>query len=310
MTVTASLLGFGVVCLVLLVAEYFSAPVAELRHRYLYTPRGSTKSIPRVIGLGVADGVQLSQIPGHFILALLLHEDDLFFCHGGFNWREIRARVKARIVDGEGLAGGSSITQQLAKNLRNDFTQLSYLLRLFRKRREVLWAMRLEREFSKTEILTLYLNTVRFGPLGVYGLEAAAWQYLGKAPRDLRLEESFFLLGLLPQPLKIVEALRAGDLSLFRFRHSLEKFQDLFRMQVSLFGWGGLEKIESLTSQDAIQVMSAHNAYIPKAFSPELEIALNVRSLMMVDSLRAVAKTFGDRSQQASGSQTEVFKAA
>ncbi|MBO8142838.1 MAG: penicillin-binding protein 1A [Firmicutes bacterium] len=142
--------------------------------------------------------VRLEQIPRHLRDAIVAIEDSRFYEHFGVDLRAIGRAFVAdirRMFGEDGyLQGGSTITQQLAKN-----AFLSHERTLARKLQEVLWAIQIERKYSKAEILETYLNEIYLGP-GVYGVEAASQYYFGKSARDLTLAESALLAGLTRNP--------------------------------------------------------------------------------------------------------------
>ena len=143
--------------------------------------------------------VTYSQIPRHLIDALIATEDVRFFTHRGVDSRSLaRVLFKTILAGKRSSGGGSTITQQLAKNMYGrDKTGMFSIVR--NKVREIILARRLEKTFSKEEILTLYLNTVSFGE-GIFGIEAAALRYFNRKVEDLRIEESAVLVGMLKAP--------------------------------------------------------------------------------------------------------------
>lgn len=138
--------------------------------------------------------VPLSRISPHLRQAVILAEDDSFYEHRGFDWKGIREAAARNVEAGKLQRGGSTITQQLAKNL-----YLSPEKTLLRKVREALLTWSLEQQLSKQRILELYLNVVEWGD-GVYGAEAAARRHFGKAAQDLSREEAALLAAMLPSP--------------------------------------------------------------------------------------------------------------
>ena len=138
--------------------------------------------------------VPFREIPDRVKQAVIAAEDKDFFRHQGLDYQAI---VRAALADFRNRRleqGGSTITQQYVKNV---YTGGKRSLR--RKLREAIIATRLERQFSKTEILEKYLNSVYFGA-GAYGVEAAAQTYFGVPAKDLTLAESATLAGLIPAP--------------------------------------------------------------------------------------------------------------
>ncbi len=138
--------------------------------------------------------VPLTHISPHLSRAVVAAEDASFFLHEGFDWEGIKDAALHNLEAGELTRGGSTITQQLAKNL-----YLSPERSLWRKAREALITRSLEHHLTKTRILELYLNVAEWGR-GVYGAEAAARHHFGKAAADLTAEESAWLAAMLPSP--------------------------------------------------------------------------------------------------------------
>jgi len=126
--------------------------------------------------------------------AVVIAEDDQFFQHPGYDWRAIKEAARVNMRRGRFSRGGSTITMQLARNL-----YLSPEKSLFRKLKEFVIALKLERTLSKQRILELYLNVVEWGN-GVYGAEAAAEHYFGKSAQYLSKGEAAYLASILPRP--------------------------------------------------------------------------------------------------------------
>jgi len=140
--------------------------------------------------------VTYGQLPSTLINALVATEDARFFQHAGIDSRSLfRVIIKSVLLKDRRSGGGSTITQQLAKNMfgRKSSGPLSILII---KTKEAILAHRLEKVLTKEEILTLYLNTVSFGE-NVFGIEAAAGRYFNKKVESLNTEESAVLIGIL-----------------------------------------------------------------------------------------------------------------
>jgi penicillin-binding protein 1A len=145
-------------------------------------------------GLVQGEYVQVGELPNYVTNAFIAIEDRRFRSHFGVDpWGMARA-LFADIREGAFVQGGSTITQQLAKNL---FLKPERTLE--RKIEEVILAFYLESRYSKDEILTLYLNHVYFGA-GVYGIEAAAERFFNKRASDLSLTEAAILAGVVKAP--------------------------------------------------------------------------------------------------------------
>ena len=141
--------------------------------------------------------VRLERLPESLVQAVLAAEDDAFFVHRGLSFTSILRAAWVNMAAGEIRQGGSTITQQLARNL--------YLTRertWGRKHREALLSLALEMRFSKRRILEAYLNEAYFGQRGaqLVGVGAAAHAYFGKSAEQLTLAESALLAGMIRSP--------------------------------------------------------------------------------------------------------------
>lgn len=134
------------------------------------------------------------QISEYLKKAVVAAEDGKFMQHHGFDWEGIQHALESNKDQGQVVAGGSTISQQLAKNLFL-FNQRSFL----RKGQEAIATWMMERMWSKQRILEVYLNSVEFGD-NIYGIEAATQHYFGKSSRSLSREEAIFLAAILPNP--------------------------------------------------------------------------------------------------------------
>jgi len=141
--------------------------------------------------------VPLSQISPYIIKAVLIAEDDKFWRHEGFDYDAIRKALEKDIREKKLKLGGSTITQQLVKNL-----YLSPVKNPGRKMREAIITWRIEKILSKKRILELYLNVVEWGDYGIFGIEAASRHYYGKPASELNAREASMLAAVLPNPRK------------------------------------------------------------------------------------------------------------
>ncbi|PYJ49358.1 MAG: penicillin-binding protein, partial [Verrucomicrobia bacterium] len=138
--------------------------------------------------------VSLSEVSPLFVEAVLTREDVRFYDHKGVDWRGILRALGHDIGSGSAKEGASSITQQLARNsLPLGGRTLS------RKLLEAMVAFRIERQFTKQQILELYVNRIYFGT-GCYGVETASQLYFGKSASKLNLSEAALLAGLIRSP--------------------------------------------------------------------------------------------------------------
>ena len=145
-------------------------------------------------GAFLGDRVRLDEMPDHLPQSVIATEDRRFYYHFGVDPIGLARAMIANYRAGRISQGGSTISQQLAKNL---FLKPERTLR--RKIHEMILAIWLEIKYDKREILQLYMNRVYFGA-GAYGVDAAAVRYFGKSARDVTLAESAMLAGLLKAP--------------------------------------------------------------------------------------------------------------
>ena len=138
--------------------------------------------------------VPLSNISPYLLKAVLIGEDDKFWNHEGFDYEAIQKAIEKDIKAGRFKFGGSTISQQLARNL-----YLSLAKNPLRKMREAIITWRMERVLSKRRILELYLNVVEWGD-GIFGVEAASKYYYGKPSSELTPQEAARLAAVLPNP--------------------------------------------------------------------------------------------------------------
>ncbi len=141
--------------------------------------------------------VELADIPVHMRHAVVASEDKRFYDHWGISLRSVFRAVVVNIVSFDPYAQGfSSLTQQLARSL---YKTIGFADSYTRKIKEIITAVQIERTYTKNEILEMYLNTVHFGH-GTYGVEAATKRFFGKESKELTIDESAILVGVLPSP--------------------------------------------------------------------------------------------------------------
>lgn len=182
--------GLALIILLVILGSGFGWQLPEARlpqPSTLYDVQGR-----EIRGLAERDGinVDLQEIPQSFQDAIIVMEDKNFYRHHGFDLVGVGRAVYLNIKNRRVVAGGSTITQQTAKNL-----YLSNERTFSRKLKELFYAFQLERRYSKEEILAMYCNTIYFGE-GAYGVEMAARTYFGKHARELNLAEAALLAGL------------------------------------------------------------------------------------------------------------------
>jgi monofunctional biosynthetic peptidoglycan transglycosylase len=171
--------------------------------------------------------VPLSRISPYLRRAVVAAEDASFFTHEGFDWEGMKDAAIYDLEKGELKRGGSTITQQLAKNL-----YLSSERSLLRKAQEALITRSLEHELSKERILELYLNVAEWGT-GVYGAEAASRHHFNKPARDLTEDEAAWLAAVLPSPRRY-DPLRKTHALAKRYERVLHRMAQNSRHQIRM----------------------------------------------------------------------------
>lgn len=167
--------------------------------------------------------VPLGQISEYMKKAVVVSEDGSFWTHDGFDWKELEKSARENVELGKYKRGGSTISQQLAKNMF-----LSKDKSLIRKGLEAIITYKMEKVLSKKEILERYLNVIEYGE-NIYGLKAASNYYFNKQPSQLNLAESAFLTMLLPSPKKYSISFRKKQLTPFAKKRIHRIIRDLFQ---------------------------------------------------------------------------------
>lgn len=211
---------YGAILLGIVIAAYFIFTAAPPAQSTLWE-RNKIQSVTildrneerlAVRGAFYGEMIPLEELPDHLVEAFLAIEDRRFFSHIGLDFRGLARAAWVNFQAGSLVQGGSTITQQLAKNL---FLSSERTYR--RKIQELGLALWLERHLTKDEILTLYLNRIYLGA-GTYGIDAAAQFYFGKSARDVTLAEAAMLAGLPKAPARYAPT---SDLTLAQNRADL-----------------------------------------------------------------------------------------
>ncbi len=213
---------------------------------YLWFPSASeikgcmkTKMFSVDLCPGSKQYVSLNHISKHIQNALILTEDSTFYQHNGFDQDGIELCLEKMKEKGKIVCGGSTITQQLAKNLF-----LNKDKSFIRKGLEALITIRIEHVLSKKEILERYLNVVQFGK-DVFGVKQAAQFYFKKTPAQLSVLESAFLAMVLPNPEKYSQSYYRKDLTKFARRRLNKIVNDMHQ-------YGRIGDGEYLEAQDGL----------------------------------------------------------
>ncbi len=176
--------------------------------------------------------VSIKEVPQHLVDALTAQEDSRYFQHNGVDYWGVLRAIYLNLKASEVTQGASTITQQLARQTFK-LTEKNYK----RKIKEAFLAQRIERNFSKSEILEMYLNRIYFGG-GFYGIQAAARGYFGKDVKDLAIEEAATICALIKSPNNI-QPLRHPERSLKERNYVLERMsiegsitrEEMYRLQ-------------------------------------------------------------------------------
>jgi len=151
----------------------------------------------------------LAQISPYIQHAVIVSEDASFYDHKGLDFFELRSSLETNLKEGRAVRGGSTITQQLAKNV-----YLSGEKTIGRKVKEAILAVQIEQMLSKGEILEKYLNVVEFGPQ-IFGVSQASKFYFDKTPAQVSIVEASWLAFVLPNPEKYSASFRKKELTPF-----------------------------------------------------------------------------------------------
>lgn len=189
---------------------------------------------------GSSSYTPLSQISRYMQKTVILTEDSRFYEHKGFDWASIEKSAKENLAKGKIKRGGSTITQQLAKNL-----YLSKDKSMVRKLAEAFITLQIEKHLTKKEILEKYLNVIEFGK-DIYGIKAAARYYFDKTPAQLDVIESAFLAMLLPNPVKYSKSFKHKQLTPFAYKRVRTIIENMFQ-------YHRIDEIEYQTAMNRLQ---------------------------------------------------------
>jgi hypothetical protein len=226
---------------------------------------GDGRGRERVIGPPSPDFVPLAELPEHVLRAVTSSEDAGFFAHPGFDFDELRNAALQGAERGRVVRGGSTITQQVAKNLFLDGERT-----FARKVREAAIAIGLEATLPKRRILEIYLNVAEWGP-GVWGIGPAARHWFGKDARALTPKEAAFLASVIPSPLRSQAMLERGAPTEAR---ELRVRDLLFHMAEQ----GALSEAQLVEALDEPVVLaSTFRAHDPASLDPDASSTLGDR---------------------------------
>ncbi len=227
------------------------------------------EEISRILGprMEARTVVPLSSIPKVLQNAVIAAEDARFYSHFGIDLVGIARAVLANIREGRFAQGGSTITQQVAKNFF-----LSPKKTIWRKLREVEIALILEARYSKREILEMYLNKIYFGqegPRGIYGVEEAANYYFSKPASELSPEEAALLAGMIRSPNRY-SPLRSPAASKERRNAVLARMRRLGMLQESVFERAVRTPVRTHPRAAPVNLASYFSDYIQRVTEDDL----------------------------------------
>ncbi|GGG74638.1 penicillin-binding protein 1A [Parapedobacter pyrenivorans] len=196
--------------------------------------------------------VRYDQLSPHLVQALIATEDKRFYRHSGIDYRRTFTIIFHNLIGNR--QGASTITQQLALNLFSEGRARSTGKRIIQKFQEWITAVRLERNYTKEEIITMYFNTVDFGAYNTYGIKSAARTYFNTTPDKLDVKQAALLVGMLKGPgiyspvrypqnaivrrNVVIESMRKADFLTREESLRLQKEPIVLDMRISNYGEG------------------------------------------------------------------------
>jgi hypothetical protein len=154
----------------------------------------------------------------------------------------------------------------------------------------------LESHFSKQEIASLYISSIRCGVGEVFGFKTACELYFQKLPRNLELHEALFLIGIIPAPSTFVwNVVCERRVEAFPLKTAFVKCVDLLRLIVLSFGWRTLDLIHTLSFRDVLAVALDMRDYNPGRLQAEFELVLEARAMIIIHQLHAMLQRFAER---------------
>ncbi len=190
-----------------------------------FTP-GNQEAPERTFVIGPSNPrfTAVATLPAYVVRAVILSEDAGFYGHHGFDFDEIKESLSRDLAKGGAIRGGSTLTQQLVKNLF-----LSREKKLSRKIQEAMLTLEIEATLTKSRILELYLNTIEWGPR-LYGIGEASERYFGVRPQDLTPKQAAFIARIIPNPKRYYWYYARGALTPAweeRVGHILDKMEEV-----------------------------------------------------------------------------------
>ncbi len=196
---------------------YIEAPVEKLRTSMAYSPYGA--GAVRYAGIASDSYIPFDELPSSLIIGITATEDRMFFSHKGVNPYGILYALKHYYNHRKKLYGASTLTQQLVKNVF-----LTPERNWWRKYVEMIYAFKMERNFTKQEIFSLYVSIVQMAP-NLYGMNQGAQFYFHKTLKDITEAEAMFLVALISAPERYYAMLKEGNLTPMQRQMSMVLFK-------------------------------------------------------------------------------------
>ncbi len=238
--------------------------------------------------------IELEKIPFHMQNAIIASEDRRFYKHWGLSMRSVARAILINTLAMSYRQGFSTLTQQLARNL---YKSIGFEDSIFRKIKEVITAVQIERTYTKDEILEMYLNTIHFGH-GTYGVEAASKRFFGHSSTELSVDQSALLVGLLPSPANY-SPINYPEVSIRRRNTILRLMRDQEFINREEYQYNRSKSLESVQGQVKRGMAPYFTEYVRRTLETldeELEINIYRDGLKIYTTLDSRLQKIAERS--------------
>ena len=238
--------------------------------------------------------IELEKIPVHMQNAIIASEDRRFYKHWGLSMRSVARAILINTLAMSYRQGFSTLTQQLARNL---YKSIGFEDSIFRKIKEVITAVQIERTYTKDEILEMYLNTIHFGH-GTYGVEAASKRFFGHSSTELSVDQSALLVGLLPSPANY-SPINYPEVSIRRRNTILRLMRDQEFINREEYQYNRSKSLESVQGQVKRGMAPYFTEYVRRTLETldeELEINIYRDGLKIYTTLDSRLQKIAERS--------------
>ena len=238
--------------------------------------------------------IELEKIPIHMQNAIIASEDRRFYKHWGLSMRSVARAILINTLAMSYRQGFSTLTQQLARNL---YKSIGFEDSIFRKIKEVITAVQIERTYTKDEILEMYLNTIHFGH-GTYGVEAASKRFFGHSSTELSVDQSALLVGLLPSPANY-SPINYPEVSIRRRNTILRLMRDQEFINREEYQYNRSKSLESVQGQVKRGMAPYFTEYVRRkleTLDEELEINIYRDGLKIYTTLDSRLQKIAERS--------------